>query len=147
MNHRKTQQKLMRFDFRYGEPIKSSGWSLCIHHKTGQLVWPIRALVSIFFVCKYLLCMHILFHFMSCHVTSCHVTSCHVISFHFHCNFRCYFHFDFITPCGEQAEATQQPKIETYASSFSSVRKTKAYEIIDHVNPYIARRQIQPTSN
>ena len=143
MNQRKTEQKLMRFDFRYGEPKKSSGWSLCIHHERKQLVWPIRALVSIFFVCKYLLCcMHILFHFMSCHVTSCHV-----ISFHFHCHFRCYFPFDFITPCGEQAEVTQQPKIETYASSFSSVRKTKAYEIIDDVNPYIVRRQIQPTSN
>jgi hypothetical protein len=41
---------------------------------------------------------------------------------------------------------TQQQKVETYASPFPSVRKTKAYEIIVHVNPYIVFRQIQPIS-
>jgi len=51
--------------------------------------------------------------------------------------------FHFMPVFGAQAEVTQQPKVETYASSSSSVRKTKAYEIIDHVNPYIALRQIQ----
>ena len=45
---------------------------------------------------------------------------------------------------GAQAEVTQQPKVETYASSLSSLGKTKVYEIIGHVNPYIALRQIHP---
>ena len=42
MNHKKAQEKLMRLDLRYEEPIK---WPTCtpwIHHKTGPLLWPLQ---------------------------------------------------------------------------------------------------------